>query len=143
LMSGAATLLRVLRRSGCHTALVSGGFTVFTGPVAARLGFHEHRSNRLIVEDGMFAGAVAEPILGQQAKLDALRDLTATLGLDPRETMAVGDGANDLSMIAEAGLGVAYHAKPAVAAAAAARIDWSDLTALLYAQGYRAQELAA
>lgn len=142
LMSGAATLIRVMRAHGAYTALVSGGFTVFTGPISRRLGFDEHRSNTLIVENGVFAGAVAEPILGQQAKRDALRDLTARLKLDPRETMAVGDGANDLVMIAEAGLGVAYRAKPAVAAAAAARIDWSDLTALLYAQGYRASDIA-
>jgi phosphoserine phosphatase len=143
LMSGATRLLRVMLRHGTYAALVSGGFTVFTGPIAAKLGFDEHRSNHLVVEDGRFAGAVAEPILGQQAKLDALRDLTARLKLDPRETMAVGDGANDLAMIGAAGLGVAYRAKPAVAAAAAARVDWSDLTALLFAQGYRDSDLAA
>jgi phosphoserine phosphatase len=142
LMSGGPRLLATLRRDGVYTALVSGGFTVFTGPVSRRLGFDEHRSNTLIVENGRFTGAVAEPILGQQAKRDALRELTARRGLDPRETMAVGDGANDLAMLGEAGLGVAFHAKPKVAEAAAARIDWSDLTALLYAQGYRANEIA-
>jgi phosphoserine phosphatase len=143
LTSGGVTLLRVLRANGVHTALVSGGFTVFTGPISQRLGFHEHRSNTLIVENEKFAGRVADPILGKEAKLAALRELREKLGVDPRETMAVGDGANDLDMLGEAGLGVAYRAKPAVAAAAAARIDWSDLTALLYAQGYRAQEIAA
>lgn len=142
LTPGGPALLRTLRREGAYAALVSGGFTVFTGPIARRLGFDEHRSNTLIVENGRFAGRVAEPILGQQAKRDALRELTRRLGLDPRESMAVGDGANDLAMLAEAGLGLAYHAKPKVAQAAAARIDWSDLTALLYAQGYRAEEIA-
>ncbi|QLP97737.1 MAG: phosphoserine phosphatase SerB [Rhodoblastus sp.] len=143
LTGGGATLLKVMRRHGAYTALVSGGFTAFTGVIAQRLGFHEHRSNRLDVVDGRFAGTVAEPILGQQAKLDALRELRARLNVDPRAVMAVGDGANDLAMIGEAGLGVAFHAKPAVAAAAAARIDWSDLTALLYAQGYRASDVGA
>ena len=143
LMSGGATLLRVMRRHGVYTALVSGGFTVFTGPISERLGLHEHPSHTLLMENGAFSGAVAEPILGQQAKLDALRELRATRGVDPREVMAVGDGANDLAMLGEAGLGVAYRAKPAVAAAAAARVDWSDLTALLYAQGYRSSDLAA
>ena len=143
LTGGGPTLLRVMRRHGAYTALVSGGFTVFTGPISRRLGFDEHRSNTLIQADGAFVGTVAEPILGQQAKLDALHALRAHLGVDPRAVMAVGDGANDLAMIGEAGLGVAYHAKPAVAAAAAARIDWSDLTALLYAQGYRAADIAA
>lgn len=143
LTPGGADLIRVMKAHGAYTALVSGGFTVFTGPVSRRLGFDEHRSNTLLIENDAFAGAVAEPILGQQAKLDALLDLRARLNLDPRAVLAVGDGANDLAMIAEAGLGVAYHAKPAVAAAAAARLDWSNLTALLYAQGYRAAEIGA
>jgi phosphoserine phosphatase len=143
LTPGGETLLRVMRANGVYAALVSGGFTVFTGPISRRLGFHEHRSNTLIVENDVFAGLVADPILGKEAKLAALRELRAKLGVDPRETLAVGDGANDLDMLAEAGLGVAYHAKPAVAAAAAARVDWSDLSALLFMQGYRGEEIAA
>jgi phosphoserine phosphatase len=115
---------------------VSGGFTQFTGAIAARLGFDEHRANRLIVADGLLVGRVAEPILGRDAKLATLRDLSARLGLDAPETLAIGDGANDLAMLGAAGLGVAFRAKPAVAAAAHARIAHADLTALLYAQGY-------
>ena len=137
LTPGARTLVRTMRAHGVMTALVSGGFTLFTQRVADMIGFHENHANVLVVENHAFAGRVAEPILGKQAKLDALLDLTAKLGLDPRDTMAAGDGANDLAMLERAGLGVAYHAKPAVAAAAHARIDHGDLTALLYAQGYR------
>ncbi len=143
LTSGAAMLVRTMRAHGAYTALVSGGFTVFTGPIATTIGFDENRGNRLVVEDGAFAGRVAEPILGQQAKLDSLVELRAARGLDPRETLAVGDGANDLAMLNAAGLGVAYRAKPAVAAAAHARIEHGDLTALLYAQGYRPIQFAA
>jgi len=137
LTPGARALVRTMRAHGARTALVSGGFTLFTQRVADMIGFDENRANHLIVENAAFAGRVEEPILGKQAKLDALLDLTARLGLDPRDTMAAGDGANDLAMLQRAGLGVAYHAKPAVAAAAHARIDHGDLTALLYAQGYR------
>jgi phosphoserine phosphatase len=104
---------------------------------------HEHRANRLIVENGALTGKVAEPILGRDAKLATLRDLAARHGLDLAETLAIGDGANDLAMLDAAGLGVAYRAKPAVAAAAHARIDHADLTALLYAQGFRREEFAA
>jgi len=111
--------------------------------VAARLGLHEHRANRLIVEGGALTGKVAEPILGRDAKLATLRDLAARRGLTLAETLAVGDGANDLAMLDAAGLGVAYRAKPAVAAAAHARIDHADLTALLYAQGFRREEFSA
>jgi phosphoserine phosphatase len=139
---GGAALVRTMRAHGAHTALVSGGFTLFTGPIAAAIGFHENRANRLIVEDGAFVGRVDEPILGRQAKLDALRELRATHGIEARATLAVGDGANDLAMLGEAGLGVAYRAKPAVAAAAHARLDYADLTGLLYAQGYRPGEFA-
>ena len=125
-----------MRANGAHTCLVSGGFTLFTGPVAAMVGFDEHRGNTLIVEDGKLAGRVQEPVLGREAKLATLIELRDRLGLAPQETLAAGDGANDLAMIEAAGLGVAYHAKPKVAEAAHARIDHGDLTALLYLQGY-------
>ncbi len=137
LMPGGPALVRTMRAAGAYTALVSGGFTLFTGPVAARIGFHEHRSNRLMVENERLAGRVEEPILGRDAKLAALVELRSRLGLQGHETLAVGDGANDLAMLGEAGLGVAFRAKAAVAAAAHARVDHADLTALLYAQGYR------
>ena len=142
LRSGGRELLATMRRSGAHTMLVSGGFTAFTSVIAARLGFHEHRANELLVEDGALTGTVAEPILGQQAKLEALNEAVNRLGLDASETLAVGDGANDLAMIEASGIGVALHAKPAVAARAAARIDHGDLTALLYIQGYRDSDVA-
>ena len=140
LTAGARTLVRTMRAAGAYCALVSGGFTVFTGPVAARLDLHEHRGNALGVENGVFTGAVAEPILGRAAKRDTLDELRARLGLAVAETMAVGDGANDLAMLDGAGFGVAFHAKPAVAAVAHGRVDYGDLTALLFAQGYRASE---
>ncbi len=140
---GAETLVRTMRAHGAHTALVSGGFTLFTGPMTERIGFNEHFSNVLVVEDGLLAGRAEEPIRGREAKLDALLRLRDQLGLAMAETLAVGDGANDLGMIEEAGLGVAYRAKPAVAAAADARIDHGDLTSLLYLQGYRREEFAA
>jgi phosphoserine phosphatase len=136
---GALTLVHTMRAHGAYTCLVSGGFTLFTERVAAMIGFHEDRANRLVVEDSRIAG-VAEPILGRDAKLAALRELTEKLGLAHEETLAVGDGANDLAMLQAAGLGVAYRAKPKVAAGAHARIDYGDLTALLYVQGYRREE---
>ncbi len=134
---GGRELVRTMRANGAHTALVSGGFTLFTSAVAEAIGFHENRANVLIVEDDQFAGLVTEPILGKEAKLASLIELREKHGLRPQDTMAVGDGANDLAMLGEAGLGVAFYAKPAVAAAAHARIDHSDLSALLYAQGYK------
>jgi phosphoserine phosphatase len=134
--SGARALVATMRANGAYAALISGGFTAFTGPVAAMLGFDEHRANVLIETDDRLAGRVAEPILGREAKLAALEDLIATRGLARGETLAVGDGANDLAMLAAAGLGVAFRAKPAVAEAAQVRIDHGDLTALLYLQGY-------
>jgi phosphoserine phosphatase len=143
LMPGARTLVATMRANGAYACLVSGGFTLFTGPVAARIGFDEHRANRLVVADGRLAGQVEEPILGREAKLATLVDLRTRLGLLPEDTLAVGDGANDLAMIGEAGLGVAFRAKPAVAAVAGARIDHGDLTALLYLQGYAASEFVA
>jgi len=120
-----------------YTALVSGGFTVFTARVADMIGFQENRANILGEQEGQLDGTVAEPILGKQAKVDALNDIAGALGLSPQEAIAVGDGANDLGMIHLAGSGVALHAKPAVAAEAKIRIDHGDLTALLYLQGYR------
>ena len=137
---GGRELVMTMRAHGAYTCLISGGFTLFTNAVAARLGFQENRANELIVHDGKFTGEVREPILGRAAKLATLIELTESFDLDDIDTLAVGDGANDLGMIQHAGLGVAYHAKPAVAATAAARIDHGDLTALLYAQGYRREE---
>jgi phosphoserine phosphatase len=141
LTPGGRELVRTMRANGGYTALVSGGFTVFTGPVGAAIGFDEHRSNTLMVEEGVLTGRVADPILGKQAKRDTLVSLRARLGLTPVQTLAVGDGANDLAMLGEAGLGAAFRAKPAVAAAADARLDHADLTALLYAQGYKGDEI--
>ena len=141
LTPGGTTLVRTMRANGAFAALISGGFTLFTSRIAERVGFDEHRGNLLEIANGSFSGLVAEPILGRQAKLDTLKELRARLQLERWQTLAVGDGANDLAMLGEAGLGVAFRAKPAVAAAAHARIDHADLTALLYAQGYRREEL--
>lgn len=141
LTQGGRELVMTMRANGAYTALVSGGFTVFTGPISTTIGFDEHRSNILLADDGILRGEVADPILGKQAKLDALIELRARHGLSPAQTLAVGDGANDLAMLGEAGLGVAFRAKPAVAAAAGARLDHADLTALLYAQGYTGAEI--
>jgi phosphoserine phosphatase len=140
LTPGGETLVRTMRANGAYTALVSGGFTLFTSQIAATIGFHENRANELIIADGKLAGLVREPILGREAKLASLIELRDGRSLAHEATMAVGDGANDLAMLSEAGLGVAFHAKPAVAEAAQARIDHGDLTALLYAQGYRKEE---
>lgn len=140
--SGARTLVATMRAHGARCALVSGGFTAFTQAVAARLGFHEHRANVLEIADGRLTGRVREPILGRDAKVAALREIAAAHGLTPADALAVGDGANDLGMIAAAGTGVALHAKPAVAAAAPHRIDHGDLSALLYLQGYRRSDFA-
>ncbi len=140
LTPGGRALVRTMRAHGAHTALVSGGFTLFTSQIAKTIGFHEDRANTLVIEDAKFAGFVSEPILGREAKLATLIELRDARGLTAEQTMAVGDGANDLAMLQEAGLGVAFHAKPAVAAAAHARIDFGDLSALLYAQGYAKSE---
>jgi phosphoserine phosphatase len=137
---GGRELVMTMRAHGAYTCLISGGFTLFTRAVAAKIGFQESRANELTVRDGKFTGEVKEPILGRATKLATLIELTESFDLDDIDTMVAGDGANDLGMIQNAGLGVAYHAKPAVAAAAAARIDHGDLTALLYAQGYRRDE---
>jgi phosphoserine phosphatase len=140
--TGGRELVMTMRANGAYTCLISGGFTLFTNAVAAKIGFQENRANALKVDDGKFTGEVAEPILGRAAKLATLIELREAFDLDEIDTLVTGDGANDLGMIQAAGLGVAYHAKPAVAAAAAARIDYGDLTALLYAQGYRREEFA-
>ncbi len=139
---GALALVHTMRAHGAYTCLVSGGFTLFTDRVAAMIGFHENRANRLVIEAGRIEG-VEEPILGRDGKLAALLDLTDKLGLAREHTLAVGDGANDLAMLKAAGLGVAYRAKPKVAASAHARIDHGDLTALLYIQGYSREEFVA
>jgi phosphoserine phosphatase len=140
LTPGGRALVHTMRANGGHTVLVSGGFTVFAEKIAEAIGFHEARANVLMIDGEFFAGTVNEPILGREAKVAALIELRSALGLERADTLAIGDGANDLAMLQEAGLGVAYHAKPAVAAAARARVDHCDLTALLYAQGYRREE---
>jgi phosphoserine phosphatase len=140
---GGRELVMTMRANGAWTCLISGGFTMFTNAVAAMIGFQENRANTLDVAEGKFAGTVAEPIVGRETKLATLVELREAFDLDNLDTLVVGDGANDLGMIQQAGLGVAYHAKPAVAAAAAARIDYGDLTALLYAQGYHRDEFAS
>ncbi|WP_439922589.1 phosphoserine phosphatase SerB [Nitrobacter sp. JJSN] len=140
---GGRELVMTMRANGAYTCLISGGFTLFTKEVAAMIGFQENRGNTLLVEDGKLSGKAAEPIIGREAKLATLIELREAFDLDNLDTLAVGDGANDLGMIQNAGLGVAYHAKPTVAAAAAARIDYGDLTALLYAQGYRRDEFVS
>jgi phosphoserine phosphatase len=137
LTPGGIELIATMKSKGYYTALVSGGFTVFTSRIAATLGFDENRANILLEENGYLTGFVAEPILGKQAKVDALEDIAAKLGISPDEAMAVGDGANDLGMLHLAGSGVALHAKPAVAAEARIQINHGDLSALLYIQGYR------
>ncbi|MEH6951182.1 phosphoserine phosphatase SerB [Nitrobacter sp. NHB1] len=140
---GGRELVMTMRANGAYTCLISGGFTLFTKAVAAMIGFQENRGNTLLVEDGKLSGKAAEPIVGRETKLATLIELREAFDLDNLDTLVVGDGANDLGMIQQAGLGVAYHAKPAVAAAAAARIDYGDLTALLYAQGYRRDEFVS
>lgn len=137
LTPGGMELIATMKAKGYYTALVSGGFTVFTSRIAATLGFDENRANILLDADGKLTGEVAEPILGKQAKVDALLEIAERLGISPEDAMAVGDGANDLGMLHVSGSGVALHAKPAVAAEAKIRIDHGDLTALLYLQGYR------
>ena len=137
LTPGGRELIATMKAKGYYTALVSGGFTVFTSRIAETLGFDENRANILLDADGRLTGEVAEPILGKQAKVDALVAISERLGISPDEAMAVGDGANDLGMLHLSGAGVALHAKPAVAAEAKIRINHGDLTALLYLQGYR------
>ena len=140
LTGGARQLVQTMRAHGAFTILVSGGFRFFTGLIRDRVGFHEDVANDLVIADGKLTGAVTEPIVGREAKLDTLLRLIAERRLEARETLAVGDGANDLAMIQAAGMGVAFHAKPIVAEAAHVRVDRGDLTALLYLQGYRKAE---
>ncbi len=142
IMPGAKALVRTMRANGGHAVLVSGGFTRFAEPVATAIGFDRAIANVLLIEDGRLTGKVAKPVVGSATKEDTLRGAIAERGIDPGLSLAVGDGANDLAMIGAAGLGVAYHAKPIVAAAAAARVDHGDLTALLYAQGYAREDWA-
>jgi phosphoserine phosphatase len=144
LTTGARALVSTMRRDGAYTCLVTGGFTLFTQQIGAMLGFDESRANKLMVDtEGRLTGEVREPIFGRDAKLATLVELRRRFNLRPEETLVAGDGANDIAMIEAAGLGVAYYAKPKVAAAAAASINHADLTALLYAQGYRLHEFAA
>lgn len=140
LMPGGKTLLATMRGNGAYAVLVSGGFTAFTSTVAAWLGFDENRANTLIVEGEVLAGTVQMPILGRAAKVEALEQVTARLGLSDAEVIAVGDGANDLGMLGRAGTGVALHAKPTVAAQCDVRVNFGDLTSLLYIQGYSTAE---
>jgi len=141
LTDGARELVATMRAHGAFTALVSGGFTFFTGKVAAMLGFNLHQSNVLLHDGGTLTGFVQEPILDRWAKLDALNRLAGERGIALADTIAVGDGANDLDMLQAAGMGVAFHAKPIVAAAARARVDHAGLRALLFVQGYRAADI--
>lgn len=142
-MPGGAQLLGTMKREGAYAALVSGGFTAFTGYVGHALGFDENRANTLITANGALTGEVGTPILGREAKVQALHEITARLGITAADVMAVGDGANDLGMLGLAGAGVALHAKPSVAAQCDIRINHGDLTALLYIQGYAVTEFAA
>ena len=136
LSRGARTLVQTMRANGAYVAIVSGGFRQFTGAIRERLGADEDRANVLMIEGGRLTGQVMEPILGQDAKLHALKEIAAAMGLALDDTLAVGDGANDLPMLQAAGLGIAYRAKPKVAAGADARVERTDLSALLYAQGF-------
>lgn len=143
LTPGGRELIATMRAHGAYTALVSGGFTLFTSRIREMIGFDEHRSNRLLTHDGKLTGFVADPILGKEAKLATLRELRAARGLGRGDTVAIGDGANDLDMINDSGLGIAFHAKPKVAAAAEVSIRHGDLTAALYLQGFARDEFAA
>ena len=143
LTPGGRELVMTMRAHGAYTCLISGGFTLFTQAIAKKIGFAENRGNELIFESGKLTGEVKEPIIGRAAKLATLVELRESFDLDNIDTLVAGDGANDLGMIQQAGLGVAYHAKPAVAASAAARIDHGDLTALLYAQGFTREEFVS
>ena len=140
LMPGGKTLLATMKAQGAYTALVSGGFTAFTGAIAGVLGFDENRANTLIVEGGVLTGEVGMPILGRAAKVQALEEIAARLGISVGDAIAVGDGANDLGMLGLAGAGVALHAKPSVQAECDIRVNHGDLTALLYLQGYAREE---
>jgi phosphoserine phosphatase len=141
-MPGGRQLVATMKARGGHAVLVSGGFTAFSGSVAAALGFDEHRANTLLMIDGKLNGKVADPILGRDAKVAALHEITDRLGITAADVIAVGDGANDLGMLGAAGTGVALHAKPSVQAACDIRVNHGDLTALLYLQGYSRDDFA-
>ncbi|WP_299922873.1 phosphoserine phosphatase SerB [uncultured Pelagimonas sp.] len=143
LMPGGKTLLATMKAQGGYAALVSGGFTAFTSRVSDLLGFEENRANSLLIEDGKLTGKVGLPILGREAKVQALEEITARLGISEADVVAVGDGANDLGMLTRAGFGVALHAKPSVQAECALRVNHGDLTALLYLQGYPKAEFVS
>ncbi|NJM29669.1 MAG: phosphoserine phosphatase SerB [Rhizobiales bacterium] len=140
LMPGGKSLIATMRMNGAYTALVSGGFRQFTSRIGAILGFDENQANELMTKDGKLTGGVGNPILGQAAKVEALKRIAAARGLDTQDAIAVGDGANDVDMLIEAGLGVALHAKPHVQESSLIRINHGDLTALLYMQGYRREQ---
>lgn len=140
LAPGGRELVATMKHHGAYAALVSGGFTAFTANIGATLGFDENRANTLLQKNGVLTGEVGEPILGRDAKVAALKEISEKHSLSADDVIAVGDGANDLDMLAIAGTGVALHAKPAVAAAAQHRVDHGDLTALLYMQGYHREE---
>ncbi|AGT10193.1 phosphoserine phosphatase SerB [Paracoccus aminophilus] len=140
LAPGGRELVATMRGQGAYAALVSGGFTDFTGPIAAALGFDENRANTLLSDEGVLTGHVGLPVLGREAKVEALHEIATRHGVTPAEAIAVGDGANDLGMIQLAGTGVALHAKPSVAEQAQVRVNFGDLTALLYLQGYGRDE---
>ncbi len=142
LMPGGKALLKTMKSQRSYAALVSGGFTAFTAKVSEMLGFDENRANTLIIVDGELSGDVGMPILGKEAKVQALEEITDRIGISQQDVIAVGDGANDLGMLTKAGLGVGLHAKPAVAAQCDVRVNFGDLTALLYVQGYAKHEFA-
>lgn len=139
-MPGGSALLQTMKAQGAYAALVSGGFTAFTARVAGALGFDENRANTLEIVDGALTGRVVRPILGQDAKLQALHDITASLGISADDVIAVGDGMNDLLMLDAAGTGVALHGKPALQQKVSVRVNFGDLSALLYIQGYARSE---
>jgi phosphoserine phosphatase len=142
LMPGGKVLLQTMKAQGAYAALVSGGFQAFTGPIAEQLGFDENRANILEVSNGKLTGRVTPPILGKEAKVEALLQISARLGFSTEQVLAVGDGANDIPMLQEAGMGVALHAKPVVQEQVSLVVNHGDLTALLYLQGYRKDEFA-
>ena len=142
LVPGGKFLVNTMRHSGCYTALVSGGFTLFANFIGHELGFNEVRANELLFDYGVLSGLVKEPILGKSSKLTALTEISRLLGINTADCIAVGDGANDITMLSAAGLGVAFHAKPIVQDAADVKINFGDLTSLLFLQGYTVDEFS-
>lgn len=143
LIDGAKEFVATMKKHGAHTMLVSGGFTYYTAKIAELVGFDEHQANTLNLDGETLAGTVGEPILGREAKLEALERGVKAFGLDASEALAIGDGANDLAMIQRAGMGVAFHAKPVVAAAAGFAITNGNLRDVLYLQGYTDEEIVS